>query len=1049
MILTCIIASVGLSVAQTTRVSGKVVDDTGETVIGASVVAKGTTVGTVTDLDGNFSLNIPSDRKTLVISLIGMKTKEVAAGTNLNIVLENDSKLMSEVVVTAMGITRSEKALGYATQDVKASELIQAGNSSLSGALQGKVAGVQITPSSGMPGASSKIVIRGARSFTGNNTPLYIIDGMPVASTSDQDTGDSVTGTDFANRGVDIDPNDIESVNILKGQAASALYGIRASNGVVIITTKNGRGMQKGKAQISFTSNVSFEKLSTYPEMQNQYAQGSGGKFNPTSSMSWGPKISDLPNDAKYGGNVANELNGGDTQKYQGKYYVQQRANAGLDPWVTPQAYDNVKEFFNTGATFNNALNIMQATDKTTYSYSLGSTTQSGIIPETGMHRYNSKLAAETKLNDQWTAGFVGNYVYTKIYKQPSANDALLATVFGSPASYDLAGIPAHYEGNPYKQNNYRTGAFPAAYWSLDNNKFTETTSRFFGNAYGSYSTKLNSTDKKMLVKYQLGTDSYTTNYVDSWGYGNKGTSNNGQIEEYSWNVLTLNSLLTANFDWTIDQDWTLNAVLGNEFIQDKTKYNYSFGKDFNFPGWNHIQNATVSNNQERSRRKRNVGFFGSASASYKNMLYMTVTGRNDVVSNMPRNNRSFFYPSISTSFVLSELEGFDKTSFLNFAKIRLAYAEVGQAGDYYQNYFYKPSYDGGFYDSAPIMYPINNPNNGGTVSGFVPYYKIYDPNLKPQNTKSYEVGFDSNFLDNIFTLSYTFSRQNVTDQIFEIPLAGSTGASSMITNGGRIHTNVHEITLGVNPVKTKDIDWNFAFNWTKIDNYVDELAPGVESIMLGGFVTPQVRAEKGSKFPVIYGVSYKRDDFGNIIVDENGIPMAGDTKVIGKAAPDFLLGFNTSIRIHKFNVVAVLDWKSGGQMYSGTNGLMDLYGRSKNTDNRDEKIIADGVKEDKSRNDIPVSKQDYYQGISSIDESYIYNSSFIKLRELAVNRVVFKSSAIEVSANIFARNILLWSELPNMDPESSQGNNNMAGAFERFSLPQTSSYGLGLNVKF
>jgi len=1045
MILTCIFASIGLSVAQTTRVTGTVVDDTGETVIGASVVAKGSTVGTVTDIDGNFSLNIPSDRKTLVISLIGYKKKEVAAGTNIRVTLEPDSKLIDEVVVTAMGITRERKSLGYAAQDLKSEDLVKASNPDLAGALQGKVSGVQITPSSGMPGASSRITIRGTRSFTGDNSPLYVVDGMPISSTWDEDTEHSVTGSDYANRAIDIDPNDIETINILKGQAASALYGIRASNGVVIITTKNGKNAQKGRPTISFSSTVSFEKISRYPKLQSEYAQGAGGAFNSMSSYSWGPKISELANSEV----LINKDNpslgtiGGNHNGHPGKYYVQQRANAGLDPWAEPRSYDNVKDFMDTGTTFNNSLNIMQATDKSNYSFSLGNTVQNGIIPSTGMRRYNGKLAAETQLSSQWTTGFVGNYVYSTINKSTAANDALLATVFGAPSSYDLKGILGHYENQPFKQNNYRAGSFAQPYWSVDNNSFKETTSRFFGNMYTSYTTKMNTDNQKLTVRYQLGADAYTTNYRDLWGYGNKGTGNTGQIEEYSWTNVTLNSLLTATYDWNINTDWTFNLVVGNEFIQDRRKRNYSYGANFNFSGWNHIDNATVVTTSEEMRRKRTVGFFGSANASYKNMAYLTLTGRNDIVSHMPRDNRSFFYPSISGSFVLSELEGFNK-EIVNYAKIRASYAEVGQAGDYYENYYYTPEYGSGFYQLTPILYPISG------VKGFVPYSVVYDPSLKPQNTRSYELGFDVNFYDNLFGLSYTYSRQNVKDQIFRVPLAGSTGAAEMLTNGGKVHTNAHEITLSVNPVRTRMVDWSVGLNWTKIDNYVDALAPGVNNIFLGGFVTPQVRAGIGDKFPVIYGSSYKRDDkTGQLVVDEDGIPMVGDTKVIGNVAPDFNLGFHTNLRIEKLNISAVFDWKSGGQMYSGTNGLLDLYGVSKRTLGREQDMVVDGVKEDGTKNDIPVSKQDYFIGVNNIDESSIYDSSFLKLRELSLSYPVYKASWLEVTVNAFARNILLWTELPNIDPESSQGNNNMGGAFERFSLPQTSSYGFGVNVKF
>lgn len=1049
-VLLCLLMAVGLATAQTTKVTGNVVSaEDGEPVIGASVIVKGTTVGTVTDFDGNFSLEVPANGKQLEISYIGMANQLIPVSPNVKVKLQSDTQNLDEVVVTAMGISREKKALGYAVQDVKADKLTKGANSNLAGALQGKVSGMDIKPSSGMPGASSQITIRGSRSFTGDNTPLYVVDGMPIASAADINTENSVTGADIANRAVDIDPNDIESINILKGQAASALYGIRASNGVIVITTKSGKGVAKGKPQVSFSTNVSFDVIGRTPELQTEFAQGTNGKYVSNNSASWGPKISELANDPTFGGNVANSYNGGDTKKYAGMYYVPQRAAAGLDPWAKPQSYDNIGDFFQTGTTWNNSLNVSQAFDKASYSFSLGSSTQDGIIPTTGMDRYNAKLTAEVKLHEQWTTGATASFINSKIDKMPAANDAILATVYPAPSSYDLAGIPSHTSKSIYEQNSFRNTTFTNAYWALDNNLFEEKTNRFFGNSFVNFKTKMGSENQTLNVKYQIGADSYTTHYQDIWGYGNKGNAMNGQIENYGWSNTSFNSLLTANYDWTINQDWTFNALIGNEVVHNATKKYYEYGSSFNFPGWNHMENATtIVNSEERQRSKRTVGFFASASASYKNMVYLNVTGRNDYVSSMPRDSRSFFYPSVSAGFILTELEPL-KNEIVNYAKIRASYAEVGQAGDYMTNYYSKPTYGGGFYTNVdPISYPING------TGAFIPYERIYDPNLKPQNTRSYELGLDANFLKNLITLNYTFSRQNVTDQIFAVPLAGSTGASEMLTNGGRVHTNAHEITLIVNPIRTKNVDWSVGLNWTKIDNYVDELAPGVESIFLGGFVTPQVRAGINDKFPVIYGVGYLRDDKGNLIVDENGVPQAGKDEVIGRVAPDFILGFNTDLRLWKFNISAVFDWKQGGQMYSGTNGLLDYFGMSAATGSREtESFVVPGVKADGSKNDIEIKGsaawQNYYQSINNVDEASIYNSSFLKLREIAVNYQVLQKSWMEVTVNVFARNILLWSEYPNFDPESSQGNNNMAGAFERYSMPQTSSYGFGVNVKF
>ena len=1048
-ILLCLVIGISTVVAQNTKVAGSVISaDDGLPVIGASIVVKGTMVGTVTDYDGNFTLEVPSNGKVLIVSYVGMLTQEVPVSPNVRVVLKSDTQNLDEVVVTAMGISKEKKALGYAVQDVKGEKLTQAANSNLAGALQGKVSGLDIKPSSGMPGASSQITIRGARSFSGDNTPLYVIDGMPVTSTPDVDTdlqnNGSVSGADFANRAVDIDPNDIESINILKGQAASALYGIRASNGVIVITTKSGKGLAKGKPQISFSSNLSFDVIGRLPEFQKTYAQGASGKYSPTNSLSWGPKITDLPNDPTYGGNTSNAY----TKEYgihEGMYYQPQRAAAGLDPWTTPQAYDNAKDFFDTGVTWSNSINVAQALDKSSYSVSLGNTHQDGIIPSTGMDRYNVKVSAETKLHDNWTTGFIGNYITTAIDKAVTSGNGLLRTVYSAPPSYDLAGIPSHIAGDPYTQNSFR-GAFDQAYWAMDNNKFTENTNRFFGNAYANYKTKFGTTDHTLNVRYMFGVDSYTTDYVDSYGYGSNTGGGKGQIENYGWTNATYNSLLTINYDWNINEDWGLNVVAGNEVIQSNRGKYYEYGTGYNFPGWNHIDNATTQSTSSEHWKKRTVGFFGNVSASYKNMLYLTVTGRQDYVSSMPRGNRAFFYPSVSAGFILTELDAL-KNDVVNHAKIRASYAEVGQAGDFRENFYSVPTYGGGFYSLTPILYPINGSN------GYTPYYKIYDPNLKPQNTRSYELGTDLSFFDNLVTLNYTFSRQNVKDQIFDVPLASSTGAGKLVTNGGKLHTNVHEITLSFNPIRTRDINWDFGFNWTKMDNYVDELAPGVENISLGGYVTPQVRAAAGEKYPVIYGVGYKRDANGNRLVDENGLPIAGEAQVIGKVSPDFIMGFNTTLRLWDCTISAVLDWKQGGQMYSRTSGLADYYGVSKRTENREGTIIFDGYKEDGTKNDIGITganaQQNYYSILNNIDESSIYDNSFIKLREVAVSYPVFKSNWMQVTLNVFARNVLIWAQVPDLDPEASQGNNNMSGAFEDYSMPQTASYGFGVNVKF
>jgi TonB-linked SusC/RagA family outer membrane protein len=1040
--------------AQNKTISGLVISaDDNEPIVGATVMVKGTSIGTVTSIDGDFSLQVPESAATLIVSYVGMITQEVTIASVMNIRLSSNTEMLGEVVVTAMGISKEKKALGYAVQDVKSEQLTQGANTSLTGALQGKVSGVDFSPTSGMPGASSKMVIRGSRSFTGDNTPLYVVDGMPVASSFDWDTEYSVSGTDNANRSFDIDPNDIESINILKGQAASALYGMRASNGVVIITTKSGKNARKGKAQVSFSSSFSSDRIARTPEVQTKYAQGSGGKYAPAGQASWGPLISELPNDPAYGGN-----NSG----YPGKYFVQQIATAyGLtrddaEAWVTPGVYDNINDFFQSGYVWNNSLNVQKATDAGNYSFSLGSANQEGIVPGTGMERYNTKLAAETTLNEYFTTGFTGNFVYSRIDKQQSANDGIVSSVYLAPPSYDFKGIPNSAYGDPYTQVSYRTvSRWGNPYWISEYCSYYEKNQRFFGNAYLDYKTDFGTTEHSLDVKYTLGTDAYQTNYTNMNAYGFRDSK--GSIEMRGYTKITLNSLLTAAYDWKISDDLTFDALLGNEIIHAANKYYTQNGNDFNFPGWNHMDNASVYTNTESYRQSRTVGFFANASLSYRSMLYLNVTGRNDIVSTMPRGNRSFFYPSISGSFIFTELESV-KNDFLTFGKARLSYAEVGMAGTYYPDYYGKGSYTGGFISGITIQYPING------QMGYRKSTTVYDPNLRPQNTRSYEGGLDLTFLNGLFSLNYTYSRQDVKDQIFSVPLPRSTGSGSFYTNGGRVHTDAHEISLGIKPIDKRDIKWDLAFNFSKIDNYVDELAEGVENIFLGGYTSPNVRAMQGEKYPVVWGTTYKRDDSGNIVISESGMPVAGAEGVISRTSPDFTLGFNTSLYLYKFRLSATLDWHKGGQIMAGTNGELDTYGISKESgDDRDRGylystgVMQTGVDENKDpiysdvqTVQIPADKiEEYYTTRASIWESRVSDNDFVKLREVSLAYPLYKSAGLEVNVNVFARNLLLYAKVKNIDPETTQGNNNMAGSFERFSLPQTSSYGLGFNVKF
>ena len=1045
MFLALFFIGIGVVVAQT-QVRGTVVDNTGEPLIGVTIQIKGTTQGTVTDYDGNFTLSAPAGG-TLIVSYVGFEAQEVPVSANVNVVLESDTELLDELVVTALGIKRDRKALGYAAQDLNSDQLSKSGTTSLANAIQGKLTGVDIRQSSGAPGASAQIVIRGARSFDGNNQPLYVVDGMPINTSADFSTGNSVTGANYADRSIDINPEDIETINILKGQAASALYGIRASNGVIVITTKRGES-GTNKPVVTISTNLSAQKVSRKFERQDVYAQGNGfSAYNPTASMSWGPKISELSKDPVYGGDTDNDNTLRDGKR-PGQYYNTKRVLAGLDGWTTPQVYDNVGDFLGTGFTENTNLNISQSINGLNYSFGINNSYQEGIIPSTGMNRWGARGLVDFKIDSQWNTGFSVNYSSNKITGAPGGNDGVMNVVYSAPSEYDLKGIPTHVPGDITQQVLFRATSFVNPYWWAEHNEYSQQTDRVFGNTYVEFQPKLDLDNFTLKFREQAGLDIWTSNYSDVRAMGTTTSLSGGDIENYGRQHNVFNNLFTANLDGRFgsDEEWGLNVILGNEINDEKMRVWDYYGSNFNFPDFLTIGNTTSLVSSEYTRWTRNVGFFGSAELSWKNQLYLTVTGRNDYVSTMPRGSRSFFYPSVSLGWEFTKLSGLENNSVLNYGKLRTSFAQVGQAGNFYDNFYSTPGYGGGFYQYTPVSYPLPS-----GISTFTPYARLYDKNLKPQNTTNYELGTDLHFLNSRIKLEYTYSFQDVTDQIFSVPVDGSTGYQEMLTNAGKMQTRAHELSLNAAILRAKDYDLNLGINFTKLKNEVIELAPGVESIMLGGFVEPQVRAQAGTTYPNIYGNAFKRDEAGNMLL-LNGLPQAtGDSQNLGSGSPDFVTGFTFGGSYKRLTLATTWSWQQGGKMYHGTNMTMNYFGVTKESlPYHEGSMVAEGIDEATGLpNTVEVSNQNYYMAYYDVTESGIYDTSFFKLRDLTLTYQLPLIGSFDISVYGFARNVLLWANLPNFDPESSQGNNNMSGYFERFSIPNTSSYGGGLTIKF
>ena len=1050
MFLAGLFLSIGMAVAQT-QVTGTVVSgEDGEPIVGASVKVSGTKTGTITDVDGKFALNVPEGTK-LVVTYLGMLPKTVNASVSgaMKIKLDPDNKVLDEVVVTAMGITREKKALGYASQVLDAKDLNTSGTSSLASAMQGKLTGVDIRTSSGAPGASAQIVIRGARSFDGNNTPLYVVDGMPISSTPDFSTKESVSGADNASRTIDLNPDDIESINVLKGQAASALYGIRASNGVILITTKRG---SKGstKPVITFSTDLSAQTLSRKFEHQDVYAQGTTlSKYNPNTSMSWGPKIADLANDATYGGNTNNKYTNGDLTSHAGMYYNPKYAAAGLSGWATPQTHDNVGDFFKTGFTQNSTFNISQRKNDVSYSFSVSDTYQKGVIPSTGMTRTGARGAVDWKVNDQWKTGFSANYSSVKIKSAPGANSGIVNVVYSAPAEYDLKGTPYHKPGDPTSQILFRATNFNNPYWWADNDEYSQHTNRVFGNAYAEFSPKLNwGKNYKIVFREQAGIDMYTSNDSEIAEVGSA-KNTKGEVENIGTQNNIFNNLLTANFTakWGANEEWDFGFVLGNEFNhQYRRKWDYD-GTGLAFYGQPTIGNtSSMDAHSDYHIQERTVGVFGQMSLSWMDMLFLTVTGRNDVVSTMPRGNRSFFYPSVSLGWIFTELSALKENHVLSYGKLRLSYAQVGQAGQFYNNYMYVPSYTGGMYVYTPISYPL------GGAKGYAPYYVKFDENLKPQNTSNWETGIDLGLFKNRVRVEYTLSYQDVRNQIFDVPTAGTTGYQALRTNAGQMTTLSHELSVNASVIDHANYGLDLGVNFTKITNKVKKLADGVESIMLGGFVEPQVRAQAGYTYPNIYGKAFKRTEEGQLLLNANGLPQGTAASVnLGECTPDFNMGFNLRAHYKQLSLSATMDWQKGGCMYNGTLLTMNYFGASKaSLPYHEGTMVAEGINEATGqKNTVQVNKQQYYMAYNDVTEAGIFDTSFLKLRDVTLSYQFPKFAGINLSVYGFARNILLWAKLPGLDPESSQGNGNMSGYFERYSIPNSSSFGGGFKIAF
>ena len=727
--------------------------------------------------------------------------------------MEQDLMEIDEVVVTAMGIRKEKKALGYSVQEIDANQISGAKNMDVSKSLQGKIAGVNVKQSSGMPGATSHVTIRGNVSLTGSNQPLYVVDGMPIASEKAfmENVGE---GTNPSSRIVDLNPEDIETISVLKGATASALYGLRAANGVIVITTKSGSAAKSAGKRTLVTVNSSFssDRISRLPDIQSTYGQGNGGALNLWSSGSWGPRIDTLQNYQSQEDNLF----------FDNPY----ETSDGNPPPQVPAVYNNQEDFFQNGYTFTNSVDISSASENARYSLGLGRTDQKGIIETTGMVRNNAKFNGFFDLSDKWSASVSANVSSVDIDKIPGGSNLSnpLFTVYFAPRTYDMTNKPFEREENPYQQYHYRF-AMDNPYWALKHNNYNEITERFFGNTAISYQPF-----DWMRINYRIGLDRFLTtgHEVISLGSGGQGRGYPefgvepaaGQVDDYTYQRQELNSNATITFTKDFG-DIGLDAVIGNEFYDITTKTHTMTGTNITIGGFDHISNTGAQTVFNELTRQRVVGFFGSATVDYASMVFLTVTGRNDIVSNMPSGNRSYFYPSVSAGFVFTQLDFLQDQQVLPFGKIRASYSQMGQAGALYATRtLFTAKEDNEALGSGFLDNDFTFPYQG--YPAFTLQSTLLSNDLRPQNITTYEIGADLRFFENRVGVDYSYYYVNATDQIFNVPLAASAGFRSEYRNAGELESKGHEIILSIVPIRSSGgFEWEILTNFSQNENMV------------------------------------------------------------------------------------------------------------------------------------------------------------------------------------------------------------------------------------
>ena len=1049
--------------AQNQTITGRVTSAAdGSALPGVNVLVRGTNTGTTTGADGAYSISAASDA-TLVFTFIGFNTQEIPVGnkSTINVQLTENVRQLGEVVVTAIGVSREKKSLGYAATQLNNDDLLQGQNTNPINALQGKVAGLNINAGTNGPGTASRIVLRGPTSFTGNNQPLFVIDGIIVSNNNFRNTGtDGIEQSldnqvDYGNRGADINPQEIESITVLKGPAAAALYGSVASNGAIVITTKRG---QQGKMNITLNSNVTFSDILRLPEYQNQFGQGyqPGDPYDRRENFSWG-----LPFDGQerpWGQIINNQQK---LKRYE----------------ALP---NNVREFFDLGKTFNNTLSLSGGSEKSTYFLSLSSQNNEGVVPTTDYNKYGIRFNGTSEFSKKFSSGL--SVSYTNINSAPAnggQGDAFYNQIIQTPR--DISLVDLKDLGDPF--NGVFTGQNGTAYYGyygaytknpyflLNSNRNQNQVDRVTGNFTLTFKPI-----EGLDITERLGGDIYSDRRFqrfakyyyepfDPFWSGNDWFSN-GRYAEDIYNYSQINQDLIVSYTRNLIPDLGFRVLVGHNVRKTRINNTYAATNESGglvVTGLYTLENSNGPVDADNTLTENFLmGVYGEATFSYKDFLFLGVTGRNDWSSTLPRNNRSFFYPSANASFVFSSLLGQNIQNVLSFGKLRASWARVGNdAGAYLLNSVYPRQTLSG--DFGSTTFPFNG------IPGFTQGNRVGNDALTPEFTSSLELGTELGFFNNRFNVDFTYFNTRSTDQIVNVPVAPTTGFTSKTLNAGEMRNEGIELGLRATPVQTEGgLKVDLFGTFTRVKNTVVSINEGVEQILVNtggaGFSGLGIVAAPGRPYGTFYGTAILRDPEGRVVVDRaTGLPRTDPVnRYFGTYLPDYLASLGANVAYKGLSLNVLFDTKQGGQFYSRTSSTQAFVGTSPvtTTNNRQPFVYPNSVFENADgsfapNTDVTLDPYSFYPGqYSDIAEFNLVDGSFVKFREASLNYTLpaklFGNAPIRgITVGIFGNNLFLWTPKENtyIDPEiNSQGASNVQG-FDFGANPSLRNFGASLRL--